>query len=304
MPVPAAAQSARGARPKSVAGCRYRRGAVRTCMNTTTQRHPHVGEPHLLFQLAEWRATLEMALLPWALPWLMYAPRGDGHPVLLLPGFMANERTLAALKWFLANRGYDVHTWGFGRNVGFNSRHALAVEQKIRYMHHVGGRKVSLVGWSLGGSFALYGAHQAPECVRTVVTLGSPISLGEEGSRSPQLIKTLYRWIGHPLGPEVHAMQPRVKMLRQRKLVSVPTSCLYSLSDGVVPPQEATLSGEPGLHENIRVSSSHMGLGFNPMVLAIFAERLAQPEGNWQPFSPQGWWGQAYRWATHAAVPV
>ena len=272
--------------------------------STTTARHPNTGGPNLLFQLAEWRAVLEMAALPWALPCLMTTPRGDGHPVLLLPGFMGNERTLAVLKWFLAERGYDVHTWGFGRNVGFRSRHAQAVEQKIRYMHHVSGRKVSLVGWSLGGSFALYGAHQAPQCVRTVITMGSPLSLGVEGSRSPTLIKTLYRWIGHPLGPDVHLMQPRVKKLRERTLVTVPTSCLYSLSDGVVPPQEATLGGEPGRHENIRVSSSHMGLGFNPMVLAIVAERLAQPEGNWQPFSPQGWWGQAYRWATHAAVPV
>ena len=92
----------------------------------------------------------------------MTAPRGDGHPVLLLPGFMADEATLFALKFFLRNRGYDVQTWGFGRNVGFQSRHAQALEQKIRWLHHKSGRRVSLVGWSLGGVFALYGAHQAP----------------------------------------------------------------------------------------------------------------------------------------------
>jgi hypothetical protein len=72
-------------------------------------------------------------------------------------------------------------------------------------------------------------------------------------------------------------------------------SCLYSLTDGVVPPQEATLDGDPVMHENIRVLGSHTGLGFNPMVLAIVAERLAQPEGQWQPFKPEGWAGSVYR---------
>lgn len=271
---------------------------------TMVRRHPHEGEPHLLFQLAEWRGLLEALTLPWALPWLAGAPRGDGHPVLLLPGFMGNDATLAALKWYLANRGYDVHTWGFGRNVGFRSRHAQALEQKIRHMHHAGGRPVSLVGWSLGGVFSLYGAHQAPECVRSVITLGSPVTMDGARSCSPALVKALYRLVAHPLGTHAHAMLPHAKKLRERTPLPMPTSCLYSVSDGVVPPQEATLDGDPALHENIRVFGSHLGLGFNPMALAIVAERLAQPAGAWRPFSPQGWWGHAYRWVTHEALLV
>ncbi len=268
------------------------------------QRHPHRGQPHPLHSLTEWRALLELATLPWAWPALQFAPRGDGHPVLLLPGFMADEATLAALKWFLRNRGYDVQTWGFGRNVGFRRQHAQALEQKIRHLHHQSGRTVSLVGWSLGGVFALYGAHHAPECVRSVITLGSPVSVDEGGSRSPAMVKALYRLIAHPLGPDVHVMQPKAKKLRERKMLPVPMSCLYSVSDGVVPPQEATIQGDPARHENVRVPGSHTGLGFNPLVLAIVAERLAQPEGAWRPFEPQGWWGSAYRWVTHGAVPV
>jgi pimeloyl-ACP methyl ester carboxylesterase len=268
------------------------------------ERHPHRGEPHWLHSLTEWRALLEMAMLPCALPFLAGAPRGDGHPVLLLPGFMADEATLAVLRWFLGSRGYDVQSWGFGRNVGFRSHHARALEQKIRHMHHATGRTVSLVGWSLGGVFALYGAHQAPECVRMVITLGSPVSVDEGGSRSPALVKALYRLVAHPMGPNVHVMQPRVKKLRERQPLPMPLSCLYSLSDGVVPPQEATVHGDPGRHENIRVQGSHTGLGFNPMVLAIVAERLAQPEDAWRPFNPEGWWGSAYRWATHESVPI
>jgi pimeloyl-ACP methyl ester carboxylesterase len=263
-------------------------------------RHPHEGEPHLLHSLTEWRALLEMATLPYALPWLMTLPKGDGHPVLLLPGFMADEATLVALRLFLKSRGYDVQTWGFGRNLGFQRRHAGALEQKIRYLHHQSGRKVSLVGWSLGGVFALYGAHQAPECVRCVITLGSPVSVSAEGSQSPAVVKALYRLIAHPMGPSAHTMQPRAKKMRERTLLPVPMTCVYSVSDGVVPPQEATIDGNPAMHENVRVPGSHTGLGFNPLVLYILADRLAQDEGAWAPFKPQGWAGGVYRWMAPA----
>jgi pimeloyl-ACP methyl ester carboxylesterase len=267
-------------------------------------RHPHRGAPQRWHSLLEVRALAEMALLPFTWPLLGTAPRGDGHPVLLLPGFMGSEASLIALELFLRNRGYAVETWGLGRNVGFHARHATALEQKIRYLHHKTGRKVSLVGWSLGGVFAMYGAHQAPECVRCVVTLGSPISVDPEGSASPPLVKAMYRLIAHPMGPAAHAMQPRAKKLRERKTLNVPLSCLYSLGDGVVPPQEATVEGDPAWHENIRVPGSHVGLGFNAVVLWIVADRLAQPEGQWQRFEPSGPLGWVYQLMTHQAVPI
>ena len=268
------------------------------------KRHPHKDAPHPLHSLTEFRAVAEMAALPYALPLLLTAPHGDGHPVLLLPGFMASEISLVALKLFLSNRGYDVHTWGLGRNLGFQTKHASALEQKIRFMHHKSGHKVSLVGWSLGGVFALYGAHQAPQCVRNLITLGSPVSVDPEGSKSPPLVQALYRLIAHPLGPAAHSMQPSVKRLRERRAPPVPMSCLYSLSDGVVPPQEATIDGDPRMHENIRVPGSHTGLGVNAVVLGIVAERLAQPEGQWRPFVATGALGLLYRLTTPAAAPA
>ncbi len=267
-------------------------------------RHRHEGTPSVLSSMLEVRALFEMACLPYAVPMLMQAPRGDGHPVLLLPGFMGSEGSLIALEVFLRNRGYAVQTWGLGRNVGFRPGHASAIEQKIRYMHHESGRKVSLVGWSLGGVFAMYGAHQASECVRNVITLGSPITVDASGSAVPPLLKALYRLVAHPLGSAAHSMQPRAKTMREGKMLPIPVSCLYSLSDGVVPPQEATMEGDPTLHENVRVWGSHTGLGFNSLVLQIVADRLAQPEGQWLPYRPTsvpGWLNQAL---THEAVPI
>ncbi len=258
-------------------------------------RHPHVGSPSVAHSAFELRGLLEMALLPWTWPILMAAPAGDGHPVLLLPGFMGGESTLIGLELYLRGRGYAVETWGLGRNVGFHAKHATALEQKIRHLHHTTGRTVSLVGWSLGGVFALYGAHQAPECVRSVITLGSPLSVDKEGSASPPLVKAMYRLIAHPMGPAAHTMQPRARKLRERTPLPMPLSCLYSLSDGVVPPQEATVDGDPARHENIRVPGSHVGLGFNAVVLWIVADRLAQPDGQWRRFAPTGAAAMAYR---------
>jgi pimeloyl-ACP methyl ester carboxylesterase len=266
-------------------------------------RSTHSGAPQHLHSLVEWRALLEAATLPLAWPFLAAAPRGDGHPVLLLPGFMARDGTLVALRLFLKGRGHDVQAWGLGRNVGFQRRHADALVNKIRYLHHKTGRRVSLVGWSLGGVFALYGAHQASECVRQVVTLGSPVNVDPEGSRAAPLVKALYRMIAHPMGAHVHTMQPRLRKMLAGQMPPVPVSCLYSASDGVVPPQEATVDGDDRSVENIRVYGSHAGLGFNPMVMCIVADRLAQPEGGWQPFRPDGWGGALYRALTHAAAP-
>jgi pimeloyl-ACP methyl ester carboxylesterase len=267
-------------------------------------RHPHTGQPHGAHSALEPRALLEMALLPCALPLLATAPRGDGHPVLLLPGFMGGESSLVVLELFLRNRGYAVQTWGLGRNVGFHAKHAAALEQKIRHLHHTTGRKVSLVGWSLGGVFALYGARLHPECVRSVVTLGSPLSVDPGGSASPPFIKAMYRLVAHPLGPIAHSMQPRAKQLRAHHELPMPLSCLYSVGDGIVPPQEATVDGDPAIHENIRVPGSHIGLGFNAAVLWIVAERLSQPEGRWRRFRPSGALGYAYRLLTRQPQPA
>ena len=255
-------------------------------------RHPHVGSPRKLHSLIEARGLLEMALLPASFPLLMDAPKGDGHPVLLVPGFMASESSMIAVKLFLLSKGYDVHMWGLGRNVGLRGKHANALPQKIRYLHHITGRKVSLVGWSLGGVFSFYGAQSCEECVRSIITLGSPVSIDSAGSNSPNAIKAIYRLVSHRLGASAHIMRPKAKAMREHRRLAIPTSCLYSVSDGVVPPQEATLDGDPALHENIQVPGSHIGLGFNGIVLSVVADRLAEPQSDWKPFAPKGLLGR------------
>jgi len=183
-------------------------------------------------------------------------------------------------------RGYAVETWGFGRNVGFHRKFANAIEQKVRYMHHQYGRKVSLVGWSLGGVFAFYAAHVASECVRSVISLGSPLRIDPDGEGAPLAVKALYRALAHPMGPVAHAARMRARSLRVPP--PLPSTCIYSESDGVIPPEQAVLEGHPGEHENIRVPGSHIGLGVNFLAMWVIADRLAQPEGAWKKFEASG----------------
>lgn len=244
----------------------------------------------------ELRCLLEAASLLWAFPWLLSAPRGDGHPVVVVPGFLGGDSAMWCHLRFLANRGYDVSHWGLGRNIGFHPRHAMALEAKIRYLHHLTGRKVSLVGWSLGGVFALSAAQSAPECVRQIITLGSPINVERHGSAGvPSFMNALYRVIAHPMGFKVHFMRPKAKALRQADALPMPISCLYGVRDAIVPTDEAVLPTLHGCHENIRVPASHLGMVVNPLVLWIVADRLALPEGTWSPFKPTGASGLLYR---------
>jgi pimeloyl-ACP methyl ester carboxylesterase len=245
------------------------------------------------------RAMTEAAMATFSLPLLSTAPKGDGHPVLLLPGFMAPESTMAPLKLYLKNRGYAVESWGFGRNVGFQAKHATALERKIEYMSHKHGRKVSMVGWSLGGLFGLYASHRAPDCVRSLITLGSPITPGTAGSGAAPSVLALYRAVAHRLGPDAHMLLPNVRRALSESPAH-PMSCLWSRTDGVVPPMEAQVADGSPLHENIIVPGSHCGLVFNAMVLWIIAERLSQPEDDWQRYVPSGVHGAAYKALTVA----
>jgi pimeloyl-ACP methyl ester carboxylesterase len=257
--------------------------------------------PKLLYTLLEGRGLLEALSLPLLLPLLQATPRGDGHSVLLVPGFVASDATLVGLRVFLRSRGYGVETWGFGQNTGFQRKFTQALEQKLRHMHHANGRKVSLVGWSLGGVYAFYAAHCAPECVRCVISLGGPMRVAASTDQVPLPVKALYRYFAHPMGPVAHVSNVRARLLRAPP--QVPSACIYSATDGIVPPEAARIEASAGQHENIWVPGSHLGLGFNAAVMWVLADRLAQPEGEWRPFAPQGTLGALYaRAASYAGA--
>jgi pimeloyl-ACP methyl ester carboxylesterase len=234
--------------------------------------------PSQLLLLSEARAALELGAFVGAYPLLRMLPPGDGHPVMVLPGFSANDSSTHPLRSFLRNHGYAAHGWELGRNLGL--RNGLN-EQKLARLHELrrhSGRKVSLVGWSLGGVFARELAKQAPDDVRLVITLGSPFKGDLRANNVSELYKMLSGHSVEDASAQYHLSEPP----------PVPTTAIYSRTDGIVHWQ-CCVEEEGPMSESIEVSSSHCGLGHHPAALYAIADRLAQPEGKWTHFDRSGW---------------
>lgn len=238
----------------------------------------NVKPPSAILTLTEGlRTVFDAALLPFSWPMLWKLPAGDGHPVMVLPGFLGSSGSTASLRSFLSSKGYDVHDWGLGRNLG----QAVIGETGERLIDKVdgivqsGGRKASLVGWSLGGVMAREIAKARPELVRQVITLGSPFNNGPTASIG--LILELYKAVsGHATLDDAFIDSLRVPP-------PVPTTAIYTKGDGIVS-WESCVERESKLTDNIEVTAAHCGLGFNSEVYAIIARKLTMAEDAWKKF--------------------
>jgi pimeloyl-ACP methyl ester carboxylesterase len=239
---------------------------------------PHwetVGPPPLgLFALEQSRAVAELAAFRARRRLLHEAPRGDGHPVLVFPGLLAGDFSTAPLRRFLRELCYDARGWKRGINLGPDAPMRDALNERLSHLRERHGRRVSLIGWSLGGIYARELARARPDEVRLVITLGTPF---RDISATHAVRLVPIRPGGRPL---VEARELRAAL---RQPVPVPTTSIYSRTDGIVAWQSC-LEEEGPTRENVEVACSHTGMGFHPSVLAVIADRLAQPEGQWRPF--------------------
>jgi pimeloyl-ACP methyl ester carboxylesterase len=235
--------------------------------------------PSRLLLLVEGRAVYELASLYLSKPWLRKSPRGDGHPVMVFPGFAASNLSTRPLRRFLRQQGFSSHTWGQGRNLGPRKDLEDRMLERVLQLSHTYGGPVSLVGWSLGGVYARFLAHRAPEQVRTVITLGSPFQDNPKANHSWRL----FEWLS---GQKIDQVDPAT-MHQVRTIPPVPTTSIYSRTDGIT--SWRCCVDPPGPeNENIEVRGSHCGLGVNPVVLHAIADRLAQPLNAWRHFKPGG----------------
>jgi pimeloyl-ACP methyl ester carboxylesterase len=246
-----------------------------------TAAHPnrhHSPAPGLLLQLLEVRALWEhSATLAMRPVWGM-APRGDGHPVLVLPGLAAGDASTALLRRFLRSRGYAASGWGQGINLGLRAGVVEGAHEKLRQLYVTHGKTVSVIGWSLGGLYARELAKHSPEMVRLCITIGTPFT----GHPRETNAWRLYEFAsGHKI--DWHDFHGPM-----RAAPPVPTTSIWSPTDGVVA-WRCSVETRRILAENIVVDASHLGLGAHPATLYAIADRLAQPEGEWEPFDRDGW---------------
>ena len=236
--------------------------------------------PSRTLMFLEGRAIHEFGAFIGALPLLSLAPRGDGHPVLVLPGLVASDTSTRPLRTFLKNRGYAASGWRQGRNLGLREGVRDAMVDLVQELSDNHGRKISLVGWSLGGLYARQLAKMMPERVRSVITLGSPFAGHPKATNA-------WRVYEFASGRRADEEDPRFG----GSLASpppVPTTAIFSRTDGICAWQ-GCMEKSSATSESIEVESSHCGMGHHPAVVYAVADRLAQREGQWQPFDRSGW---------------
>ncbi|MEM9820115.1 MAG: alpha/beta hydrolase [Bacteroidota bacterium] len=204
--------------------------------------------------------------------------QGDGHPVLVLPGFMASDRSTGPLRKFVDKLGYSTYGWNLGRNYAkIEFVDALLLTMEEIYETHQ--EPITLIGWSLGGVFARQLAKAKPEWVRQVITLGSPF----RGVSEPNNVAWIYNLLTG--GKRVREVDPKILMDIPLP-APVPTTAIYTKEDGIVPWKVCLEREEDEWHQNIQVRGSHLGLGVNPTVLNIIADRLLYTKSCWGHFRP------------------
>ncbi len=185
----------------------------------------------------EWAALWELSRLALYSPRLLTAPRGHGEPVLLLPGFRADDLSTLPLRGYLMSLGYRAAGWGLGTNDGDLDRLVPRAANVLQGLVQRSGRPAALVGQSLGGYVAREIARQHPELVAQVITLGTPMLR----PRSPQPIRC-------------------------------PVTVMYSKADRIVP-VSSCMDPDPSAN-NIEVKSTHLGMGIDPDVWQVVTRQL------------------------------
>ena len=235
--------------------------------------------PSTALRLLEARVLPELGAFWLTRPWLSaVVPPGDGHAVLVLPGLLADDSSTHALRSFLNAHGYAASGWELGRNFGMQANLERDMLARIDQLFERHERRVSLIGWSLGGLYARQLAKIVPDKVRCLITLGSPFAGSPKSTNAWRIYEIVSgRKIEDQNLPDALAEAP-----------PVPTTSIFSRTDGVCAWQ--TCLNEDGSQvENIEVYGSHHGLGHHPAAVYAMADRLAQPEGAWKKFDRSGW---------------
>lgn len=228
----------------------------------------------------EGRAIPELFGFAASLPTLTaLAPRGDGQPVLVLPGLTTSDRSTIALRRFLKTKGYPTYGWNMGLNLGPRPGVEAGLIDLVQSLHDKYERKISIVGWSLGGIYARQLGKLMPEKVRQVISLGSPFGGSPKATNAWRVYEMASGQAAddghHHMGGAIAAPPP------------VPTTAIYSKTDGICAWQNC-IETKSDIAENIEVKGSHCGLGHHPAAVYAIADRLAQPEGDWSPFAREG----------------
>jgi triacylglycerol lipase len=209
-------------------------------------------------------------------------PRGDGRPVLLLPGFLAGDYTLSAMARWLRRLGYRPSRCGFLFNADCSERALLRTEHAVGELHRRHGRRVAVIGQSRGGHFAKALAVRRPEQVSHVVSLGGglsrPFDISAPTLAAVAAVRAVHRRTSRR-ARERGCLSERCDCSFARAYAApfppeVRLTSIYSRGDGVVRWRSCVVP----YADNVEVTGSHVGLAFNRKAYRAIARALAAPE--------------------------
>lgn len=230
-----------------------------------------------LTMLEPYRAAMEYAFHQFSTPFK--AAPGDGHPVVIFPGFGADGTSVSVLRAYCQQLGYEAFDWGQGFNTGPQGKldawlEGLADQVSGQLAKHT--KPATLIGWSLGGLYARELGKLLAPGVRQVITIATPFNGSADDNGAG--------WLSSVLGGSAASIDP-AWIERLRIPPPIPTTSIYSRSDGVVAWESCCHDKRSVLVQDVEVEGSHMGMGWNREVLNIVADRLSQSAGPWRPYA-------------------
>lgn len=225
---------------------------------------PRPEPPSAWATAAEAFSGLQVIRLIGQTPRLARTPRGHGAPVILTPGLGASDVSLLPLRRFLRDRGYHARSAGLGRITANVPELAAQLLVRTANVQRQTGRKVTLIGWSMGGILSREVARERPDLVERVITFGTPVTGGPAHTA-----------LGRGFTDADRALIDERIEQRSRVEILVPITAIWSRHDGVVSPAACIDHRSPRV-EHVEVSSTHLGMGIDPDVWSAIAERLGQ----------------------------
>lgn len=206
-----------------------------------------------------------------------FRKEADGRPVLVIPGFLADDRSTFVLRSALASSGFTPYTWNHGTNLIASDGLLESVFNNLKkiYSNH-GDTPVTIIGWSMGGFYARALAKFAPDMVNSVITLGTPFK------QEIDIVEMREKYAKIGINIDDHQIS-QVYLDYMKDTPSVPFTSLYSKAD-MIAPYEDSLETETDISENVEIMTGHFGFVCDPEALSVIIDRCAQLKPTWTKY--------------------